>query len=388
MPVKPISVSQLNTYIKRIIATDPMLTNVVVTGEISSLVHHGSGHIYFTLKDDNSRLRCFFSAEKAAALRFILSEGMQIIVYGNVSVFEKGGTYSLNIQDIDLSGEGALNVAFENLKKKLLKEGLFDDSNKKALPVFPKRIAVITSPTGAAVRDIVSTIKQKNPLTDVIIYPCLVQGEGAARSIANAVLDVNQTLPDIDLIILGRGGGALEDLWAFNEEIVAKAVFDSYIPVISAVGHETDTVITDYVADARAATPTAAAQIAVLDITEIKNKLSRLDPLKLNSVLKQKIEALLDKCSYLKHTADSVMIFRYHDCRNKLELCALEFELSNPLNMLNKGYAIVSDSKNQRLVSSEAIRVKDKLKIVMKDGTIHCTVESVEENVWLKKNQS
>ena len=368
--------------------TDPVLGNISVTGEISNLVHHRSGHIYFTLKDENSRLSCFFAAEKVSKLRFILSEGMQIIVYGYVSVDEKGGTYSLNIRDIDLSGQGALNVAFENLKKKLLKEGIFDDSHKKALPAFPHKIAVITSPTGAAVRDIISTIKRRNSLTDIMVYPCLVQGTEAAQSIVNAILDLNRTFSNVDLIIVGRGGGSLEDLWAFNEEIVARAVFQSNIPIISAVGHETDTVITDYAADVRAATPTAAAETAVLGIVEVKNKISMLDPSKLHYDIIRKIEILTEKCVYLKQNADSFVAFRLHEVKNKLDLCALDFELSNPLNLLKKGYAVISDNKNKWIVSSSAIRVNDKLKIVMKDGTIHCTVENVEENSWLKRNRN
>lgn len=388
MPIKPISVSQLNSYIKRIIVTDPVLGNIAVTGEISNLVHHRSGHVYFTLKDENSKLNCFLASEKVSKLRFILSEGMEIIVYGNVSVYERGGTYSLNIKDVDLSGQGALNVAFENLKKKLLKEGIFDRSYKKELPEFPKKIVVITSPTGAAVRDIITTIKRKSSLVDVVIYPCLVQGTQAAQSISDAITDVNTIFPIADLIILGRGGGSLEDLWAFNEEIVARAVFQSNIPIISAVGHETDTVISDFVADMRAATPTAAAEAAVGDTAIVKAKLSTLDPSQLGYDLKRKVQALTEKCMYLKESADSVLKLRIYEVENKLDLYALDLELSNPLNMLEQGYAVIVKEDGEWVVSSHTVDENDKLILVMKDGTIHCTVERVEENLWFKQNRN
>lgn len=380
MPIKPISVSQLNSYIKRIIVTDPVLGNIAVTGEISNLVNHSSGHIYFTLKDENSRLNCFLAQDKVSNLRFILSEGMDIIVYGNVSVYERGGTYSLNVRDIDASGQGALNVAFENLKEKLFKEGIFDNEHKKTLPFFPKKIAVITSPTGAAVRDIITTIKKRTTLVDVLVYPCLVQGTQAAQSIADAIIDVNSSFAHVDLIILGRGGGSLEDLWAFNEEIVARAVYRSKIPIISAVGHETDNVITDYVADVRAATPTAAAEIAVGDAAKVKNILMMHDPAELGYALNKKILGFNEKCMYLKQNADSFIKLRLNEANRRLELCALNLELSNPMNILQRGYAVVSLENGDWLASSRLVSVKDKLMIVMKDGTIHCTVERVDVN--------
>lgn len=387
MPIKPISVSQLNSYIKRIIVTDPVLGNIAVKGEISNLVYHRSGHIYFTLKDENSRLTCFLSSDKVSKLRFILSEGMEIIIYGNIAVYEKGGTYSLNVRDVDLSGQGTLNIAFENLKEKLLKEGLFDSTHKKTLPAFPRKIAVITSPTGAAVRDIITTIKKKTSLVDIMVYPCLVQGEQAAQSITDALAAVNASFPSIDLIILGRGGGSMEDLWAFNEEIVARAVFHSRIPIISAVGHETDNVIADYVSDARAATPTAAAEVSVGNAATVKSKLTMLDPLKLCYDLNQKIGMAIEKCMYLKQNATSTIELRLREIENKVNLCALNLELSNPMNMLDRGYVVVSKENGEWLVSSSAVRVKDKLVLIMKDGTIHCTVENVEESLWLNQKR-
>ena len=268
MAIKPVSVSQLNGYIKRILQTDPLLGNVSVVGEVSNLKYHGSGHVYFTLKDANSKISCFLPHDRAEALRYELSEGMEITASGYIYLYERGGSYSLNIRDIEVAGLGNLAIAFEKLKSKLEAEGLFDPAKKKAIPSFPEKIAVVTSETGAAVRDILKIIKNRNNYVDVLIYPVLVQGPAAAGEIAAAINHINEKWPDTDTIITGRGGGSMEELWAFNEEIVARAIYASAIPVISAVGHETDFTIADFVADRRAETPTAAAHMAVPDINE------------------------------------------------------------------------------------------------------------------------
>ena len=378
LSVKPISVSQLNNYIKRVIGTDPILGNISVTGEISNLVHHSSGHVYFSLKDENSRLNCFLSIERMANIHFELSSGMQIIAYGNVSVYEKGGSYSLNIKEIDPAGEGMLSIAFENLKNKLKKEGIFDTGHKKTLPKFPKKIALITSPTGAAVRDMISAIKRRNPLVDIVIYPCLVQGADAPSSIAEALDAVNSKLTGIDLIIVGRGGGSLEDLWAFNEEAVARAIYRSEIPVISAVGHETDTVISDYAADIRAATPTAAAELAVPDIAVYKDVLFTLSPERLYKGLNEKLSTMRLKCAHLKDRADSSILFLLNDAENKLQLLGLDVEMSNPMNMLKRGYAIAQSPTGKWLISTQAVTPGDQLTLIMKDGVLRCTVNDVE----------
>ena len=266
MAVKPVKVSQLNGYIKRILQTDPILGNVSVVGEISNLKFHGSGHVYFSMKDEGSRLNCFLPSERAESLRYELSEGMEITASGYIYLYERGGSYSLNIRDIEVAGLGNLSIAFEKLKEKLGKEGLFDAEHKKEIPFFPEKIAVVTSESGAAIRDILKIIKNKNNYVDILIYPVLVQGPAAAGEIAEAICDINENCPDVDTIIVGRGGGAMEELWAFNEEIVARSIYNSNIPVISAVGHETDVTISDFVADRRAETPTAAANLAVPDL--------------------------------------------------------------------------------------------------------------------------
>ena len=232
MAIKPVSVSQLNGYIKRILQTDPLLGNVSVTGEISNLKFHGSGHVYFSMKDAASKLSCFLPAQRASSLRYELSEGMEITASGYIYLYERGGSYSLNIKDIEVAGIGNLSIAFEKLKEKLDKEGIFDPALKKPIPFFPEKIAVITSETGAAIRDILKIIKTKNNYVDILIYPVLVQGPEAAGQIAEAIYDVNRRRPETDTIITGRGGGAMEELWAFNEEIVARSIYESKIPVI------------------------------------------------------------------------------------------------------------------------------------------------------------
>jgi exodeoxyribonuclease VII large subunit len=378
LSVKPISVSQLNNYVKRVIGTDPILGNLSVTGEISNLVHHSSGHIYFALKDDASRLNCFLSIERKSNLHFELSAGMQIIAYGNLSVYEKNGSYSLNIREVDPAGEGALSIAFENLKNKLKKEGIFDTEHKKKLPLFPHKIALITSPTGAAVRDMISTIRRRNPMVDIIVYPCLVQGAEASKSIADTLQNVNAMENGVDLVILGRGGGSLEDLWAFNEEIVARAVYASRLPVISAVGHETDTVISDYAADVRAATPTAAAELAVPDIAAIKNHLQTMSPERTGKALHQKIGSLLVQSIHLKDRADSCLILKLSKAENELKMLGLEMENFNPLNVLKRGYAIVCNESGKWLISSRSVKAGDALTLIMNDGQLRCTVSKVE----------
>ena len=276
MGLKPFSVGQVNNYIGRILKTDPILGNISVIGEISNLTFHKSGYVFFSLKEDKSRLKCIIAPWNVEKITCPLEEGMEVIASGFISVFERDGVYNLNVRDIETNGIGQLAVAFEKLKAKLEKEGLFAQENKKPLPSFPSNVAVVTSETGAAVRDIIKTIKNKNDYVNILIYPVLVQGPAAAREIAGAIDRINAEYSEIDVIITGRGGGSMEELWAFNEEIVARSIFASKIPVISAVGHETDFTIADFTADFRAATPTAAAEMAVPDTRELKRYLQDL----------------------------------------------------------------------------------------------------------------
>ena len=271
MPNKPVRVSQLNAYLARLIAADSVLSNVAVTGEISNFKLHGSGHVFFSLKDEASRIECFLPSGIYRSLGFDIKDGAEIVAEGYVNVYEKGGRYSLTIRKITLAGQGDLSIAFEQLKKKLSEKGYFSEERKKPLPFFPLKIAIITSNTGAALSDMLKIISSRNSVAEILVFPTLVQGEGAAVNIASRLRQANEQYPDIDVIILGRGGGSAEDLAAFNEEVIADAIFDSKIPVISAVGHETDFTISDFVADKRAETPTAAAVLAAPDTSELRD---------------------------------------------------------------------------------------------------------------------
>ncbi|MBR5641009.1 MAG: exodeoxyribonuclease VII large subunit [Firmicutes bacterium] len=374
--MKPVSVSQLNSYIKRILATDPILSNVSVKGEISNLTKHSSGHWYFTLKDETSRINCFLPAERVSGLRFDISEGMELIVYGSVSVYERGGSYSVYVRDIDVQGEGSLKIAFENLRRKLEAEGLFDPDVKRPIPEFPKRIGVLTSPTGAAVHDIITTVKRRNPLVDVLIYPCIVQGPEAAVSIVNGLAEMNRLFPDLDVIIAGRGGGSAEDLWCFNEESVARAIRASEIPVISAVGHEVDFTIADFAADLRGATPTAAAELAVPHMAALIDTLQLYTPQRLYQNLQTGFENYGLSLQRLRDSVENSIRSRIREAESKLELLKNDADLSNPMNVLDKGYAMAK--KGGEWVERAAAFAKgDSLDLRFKDGTLVCLVQEV-----------
>ena len=374
MAIKPVSVTQLNGYLKRILSSDPILMNLSVVGEISNLTKHSSGHWYFSLKDDNSSIRCFLPYDRVANLRFDLEEGMSIVAYGSISVYEKGGSYSLLIRDIDVKGEGDLKKAFELLMKKLSEEGLFDEDHKKEIPEFPKKIGVVTSPTGAAIKDIISTIKRRNPLVDIRLYPALVQGDGASKSIIEGIEYFNKSKEKFDLLIVGRGGGSAEDLWAFNEEALAREIYMSNIPIISAVGHEIDYVISDYVADLRAATPTAAAELAVPDIEYYKDIIRMSSPINLFNMLLDRVESQELHIKHLKEMCDSSIVSLLNSSANRLKLLESEIKGYNPLNQLEKGYAVVKDSNDKWVVSKSKVKANDKISVILKDGSLECLV--------------
>ena len=404
MAVKPIKVSQLNGYIKRVLQSDPLLGNVSVIGEISNLKYHGSGHIYFTLKDEQSKINCFLGADMLKDIRFELVEGMEITVAGYIYVYERGGTYSLNIRDIQVEGTGNLSVAFEKLKEKLAKEGLFDEKYKKPIVPFPYNIAVITSETGAAVKDIIKIIKNKNDIVNVMIFPVLVQGPNAAGEIAEAIQKVNELYPQTDTIIIGRGGGSMEELWAFNEEIVARSIFTSKIPIISAVGHEIDFTISDFVADKRAETPTAAAQMAAPDINELKEYISSIqDSIKhlLNNKMKyyeisveqHNIESLrtglVDRISNLiyrvensKNEIKNIMQSILNENSNSVEMSKRMLESLNPSDILKRGYAAITDKDGFLRSSVKYFSKRDNLTASLIDGSIDCQIKEIRgENI-------
>ena len=402
MAIKPIRVSQLNSYIKRLLQSDPLLGNVSVIGEISNLKHHGSGHVYFTLKDENSRINCFLSSDTLRDIRFELADGMEIVAEGYIYLYERGGSYSLNIRDIRVEGMGNLSIAFEKLKEKLAGEGLFDEKYKNPLPAFPRNIGVITSETGAAVRDIISIIKGRNDVVHVMIFPVLVQGPGAAAEIAEAIRMVNEKFPHFDTLIVGRGGGSREELWAFNEEIVARSIFQSVIPIISAVGHEIDFSISDFVADKRAETPTAAAQMAVPDTKELKLalnqyreslerrlenhlrmmdlKLRAMSPGQMAQTLLHRIQREALSCEHLKKEMENHLISEIRTNENRIDGIKDQLAALNPLNIMERGYAAILDGQGILRSSASDFSKDDPLTARFRDGRVDCiVVESAGE---------
>lgn len=402
MALKPVRVSQLNSYIKRILQTDPILGNISVIGEISNLKFHGSGHVYFSLKDEGGKINCFLPADNFSKLEYELEEGLEIIASGYIYLYERGGSYSLNVRDIEISGQGNLAAEFLRLKTKLEKEGFFDPAHKQKLPSFPLKVAVVTSETGAAVRDIVKTIKRKNDIVDIIIYPVLVQGPDAPYEISAAIQDLNQHYDDIDVMIVGRGGGSMEELWAFNEQIVAMSIYESDIPVISAVGHETDFTISDFVADLRAETPTAAAERAVPDMFLIRDQLENyrqelkrslytimedsrkrlmlLNPeifskdIKSRLVMDQmKLDSVLDKMK------DS-LITKIKDYRYKLDIIKETLEASNPEKILEKGYSLVTDSDGRIINDATALNENDMVSIKAFNGSADARIIRIRKD--------
>lgn len=401
MGLTPIRVKQLNGYISRILSVDPLLSDVAVIGEISNLKFQNSGHIYFSLKDDSSSIRCFLPAGTALQIVCPLEEGLEVIVSGRINVYVPGGYYSLLVTDVEAEGKGQLAARFEQLKEKLNREGLFDPAHKKQLPAFPKKVAVVTSPTGAAVRDIQRTIRNKNDVVSILIVPVLVQGPAAAAEIAAAIDDLNAHHKDVDVIIAGRGGGSTEELWAFNEEIVARSIYASDIPVISAVGHETDFTIADFVSDHRAATPTAAAEIAVPDTGELrehldwlrddlasqllrKTELARrhlqmLDPSAFAAGIRQRIEAEQKAIEQTKEGMDGSMVRRIETFRQRIELLRQLLESASPFEILERGYSMVTDESGRLLRSAQEADPGQNVIIRMAGGSLDAKITGRRE---------
>ena len=368
MALKPITVTQLNHYISRVLTTDPLLGNLTVTGEISNLKYHSSGHLYFSISDENSKINCFFPAQYARGLHYELGDGLAVIIHGYLNVYKKGGTYTLFIRSIEIAGEGNLAMAFQMLKEKLDAEGLFDPAHKKPIPPFPRRIGIVTSNTGAAVRDIIKIIESRTSLTDMIVFPVLVQGSEAAADIAATIDMINRDFDDIDTLIVGRGGGSMEDLWAFNEEIVARAIYRSRIPVISAVGHEIDFTIADFVADRRAETPTAAAEMAVPNIRELMQRAESWQN-SLMADLKKKVSYADLRAEKLFAEMRHVLQGRVNAYRHELESCRLLLDENHPYRVLRKGYAVLEDAAGRNLASIGDLRDGQSYRLKLKDGS-------------------
>ena len=398
-----ITVSQLNRYVKSVLDGDPNLKNVFVAGEISNFkINSFSGHMYFNLKDENAAVKSVMFKSNVSRLRFLPQEGMRVICRGTVTMYERDGAYQLYVSDLQPDGEGAIALAFNQLKEKLGKEGLFDAERKKPIPQFPQKIAVITSETGAAVHDMISVIGRRWPLAALVMCPVKVQGEGAAEQMCNALQCVNSNT-DCDVIIIGRGGGSAEDLWCFNDESLARCIAASKIAVISAVGHETDFTICDFAADLRAPTPSAAAELAVPDIGEVynsvlaleqrmytklkayidtsENKLSGLisrrvlsDPLAITDLFSLRLDGL-------KARLDASFLQATSSVSDKVASLTAKLDALNPAKILLRGYSI-TESKGNAVKSVKELNPGDHVKIIVSDGTAVCTVENVEENLY------
>lgn len=417
-----ITISDINRIIKFTIESNLELRSVYLKGEISNIKYHGRGHLYFSLKDETSKINAVMFNYQSSGMNFNPKDGDAVLVHGRVSVYEASGSYQIYVDSMQLDGLGNLYVLFEELKKKLHKEGLFDPLRKRKVTRVPRKIGVITAPTGAAVRDIISTINKRFPITQIYLFPTLVQGENAAANIVK-MIELANTYDDIDTIILGRGGGSIEDLWAFNEEIVARAIFNSRIPIISGVGHEIDFTISDFVADLRAPTPTGAAMLAVPDIMEVKryfknaqekinnaimNTLNNAtqkvllfktnyiinNPIKLYEMQEQKLDLLCDRLSTaLKNKIDISshkleLIKNNHiiknpgilleNHKNNINTIKIKLDLLNPVNILDKGYSIVyKDNKIVKDVTK--LKLEDSINIMAKNGNIIANVKGVEK---------
>ncbi len=398
------TVGQVNSYIKNMFSQDFLLNRLSVKGEVSNCKYHSSGHIYFTLKDRGGTISCVMFAGNRSGLAFRMMEGMQVIVEGSVDVYERDGRYQLYAKEIHQDGAGALYEKFERLKRELAEQGMFAPEYKKPIPGYIKTLGVVTAPTGAAVRDIIQIATRRNPYVQIILYPAQVQGEGAAFSIVNGIRALEEK--GVDVMIVGRGGGSIEDLWAFNEECVAQAVFDCSVPVISAVGHETDTTIIDYVSDLRAPTPSAAAELAVYDVLLTKQKLKEQE-LTLGRLMRAKIEwnkmrlktlegglrmnsplgKIREKKTYLLSLEEKIAGAMEHKIlikRHKLELYIAKMKGLSPLDKLSQGFSYVADGKGRTVTDVEKVNPGDMVQIYLKNGKLDAKVTAKSGN-WKKE---
>lgn len=381
MAIKPVSVSMLNEYIGKLISTDPLLCNVVVKGEITSIKYHGTGHVYFSISDNKSKINCFLAKQRAMNLTEMLGDGDEVILTGSVSVYQKGGYYSLNVTGIEIEGEGALAAEFAKIKARLEKEGLFDSKHKKRLPKFPKHIGVVTSETGAAVKDILAIIQARTKLTNVSIFPVSVQGDRASSEISHIIDFLSDTRSeDIDLLIVGRGGGSPEDLMVFNSEELARSIYACNIPVISAVGHEIDFTIADFVADVRAETPTAAAELAVPDMKLLYEKINKLhEDISLNLSNRLMYDDIRIKNIY--DSISHILTNKIQSYENTLNRLALLLSENNPRAILERGYSILSDEKGMPIANVSKLKIEAIYKLNLSDGSADCKIYNISEDV-------
>lgn len=396
MEYNPITVTDLNKYIKNKIDGDEMLNNVLVKGEISNFKNHYTGHMYFTLKDESSLIKCVMFKSYTTHLSFMPKDGMKVMVLGSVAVFERDGVYQIYAKAMKEDGLGSLYTAYEELKKKLEQEGLFEEAHKKKIPFMPKTIGVLTSNTGAVIRDIINVSTRRNPGVHIRLYPVPVQGPGAAEKIAEGIKFMNENKL-ADVLIIGRGGGSLEDLWPFNEEIVARAIYDSELPIISAVGHETDFTIADFVADLRAPTPSAAAELAVANIDDVRETL-KLYNNRYKVALKKKIELMrlsYEKCmarpAYKNPTQkineqymvidmnvkalQNSMMLKLKEAKTSFVKETAKLDSLSPLKTLTRGYSIVTEQDGKIIKSVNDLNSGEKVNLRLSDGQKTATID-------------
>lgn len=396
------TVKQVNSYIKNMFTQDFMLNRIYVKGEVSNCKYHTSGHIYFSLKDESGTIACVMFAGQRGGLSFHMREGQQIIVLGSVNVYERTGSYQLYAQEIRLDGEGTLYEKYQMLKQELEEMGMFAPEYKKAIPRYAKRIGVVTAPTGAAVRDIMNISARRNPYVQLLLYPAQVQGEGAKESIVRGIRMLETK--NVDVIIVGRGGGSIEDLWAFNDECVARAIFDCQVPVISAVGHETDVTIADYVADLRAPTPSAAAELAVWDYRQLQGYLDecrlrmnrsmtgtiRINRLRLKELdvrlsylhPRHKLQDQQQRLIELEEELRTLMRDRVKEARHRLAIQIEKLNGLSPGRKLNQGFAYVEEADGGVVKSIRQVEKGDELTVYVTDGLIRTSVKAVQKKTY------
>lgn len=394
------SVGQVNAYIKNMFSQDFLLQQISVKGEVSNCKYHTSGHIYFTIKDEKSAMSAIMFAGNRRGLAFPMKEGDKVVVTGSIEVYERDGKYQIYAREITRDGMGNLYLKFETLKRELEEMGMFAQEYKRPIPKYARTVGVVTAPTGAAVQDIRNISSRRNPYVQLILYPALVQGEGAASSIVNGIRALERM--KVDVIIVGRGGGSIEDLWAFNEEIVARAIFDCSIPIISAVGHETDWTIADFVSDLRAPTPSAAAELAVFDYELVMRQLQTAKE-RLDGKMKDKLIRTRERANFM-HTRirylnpvnqlnekrqrlmgweeklEEVLKWQFREKRHKLQLLAGRLEGCSPVKKLSGGYAYIQTAENKPLLKVAMVAPKEELTIYLTDGSLKATVTEVKEN--------
>lgn len=392
------TVRQVNSYIKNMFTQDFMLNRIYVKGEISNCKYHPSGHIYFSLKDESGTIACVMFAGSRAGLSFTLKNGQQVVAFGSVSVYERDGKYQLYAREIKLDGAGALYEKFEALKQELYEMGMFSDEYKQPIPAYVKTVGIVTAPTGAAVRDIINVAGRRNPYVQLILYPALVQGEGAVKSIITGIRMLEQR--GVDVMIVGRGGGSIEELWAFNEEAVARAIFECSVPVISAVGHETDVTIADFVADLRAPTPSAAAELAVYEIRECKKTMSVYEDRLIRAVLsrigsyrtkadrfamrlkllhpRRKLDENRQFTAEAENKLRDLMERRLIKEKHRLALNVERMKRVSPLLKLSSGYSYIRSEEGKNIRSTDQVKRGEKLEIFVSDGKIEAEVQSKE----------